>query len=172
MTQGIRTFFTADPHFCHKNIIEYERRPFENLHHMSKELIKRWNKIVRKVDKIFVLGDFAFTNKKITTEIVKQLRGRKYLILGNHDHEHSIHWWLDTGFERVYDYPILFEKFFLLSHEPVYLNEGMPYANIHGHLHSKKLSLHTYINVSVENWDYTPVEFGEIKALLSAEESR
>jgi calcineurin-like phosphoesterase family protein len=167
MTQEVRTFFTADNHFGHEKILIYEKRPFENLHQMHREMIKRWNKTVRKADKIFVLGDFSFCNKTTTAEIVKQLNGRKFLVLGNHDEGHSVRWWRDTGFERVYDYPILFRQFFILSHEPVYLNDSMPYANLHGHLHSKKLSLKTYVNMSVENWDYTPVSFEEIKIQLS-----
>lgn len=40
------------------------------------------------------------------------------------------------GFDSVVDYPLIYDGFFILSHEPVYVNENMPYANIYGHVHS------------------------------------
>jgi calcineurin-like phosphoesterase family protein len=49
-----------------------------------------------------------------------------------------------------------------MSHEPVYLNINMPYINIHGHLHSKKMEGIQFVNVSVENWNYTPIDIKTI----------
>ena len=36
-------------------------------------------------------------------------------------------------------------------------------GNIHGHVHANTLSDSLYINVSVENINYTPIDFEEIK---------
>jgi calcineurin-like phosphoesterase family protein len=33
---------------------------------------------------------------------------------------------------------------------------------IHGHLHTKKLEGKQYVNVCVENWDYTPIDIKTI----------
>jgi len=44
---------------------------------------------------------------------------------------------------------------------------AMPYINIHGHVHSKSYVDPCYVNVSVENTDYFPVRFDEIKNRLS-----
>lgn len=62
-----RQFFIADTHFGHKNIIEYENRPFENTEDMDSKIIESWNKTVKVKDKIFILGDFAFLTKGLGT---------------------------------------------------------------------------------------------------------
>ena len=71
-------FFTADQHFYHENIIKYCNRPFKNVEEMNEELIKRWNKTIRLVDHVYVIGDFVFGGAEKQVErlvnIVKQLK--------------------------------------------------------------------------------------------------
>ena len=58
------TYFIADLHLGHKNIIRFdstrEHRPFATIEEHDAELIRRWNAVVRPVDKVWVLGDVAF----------------------------------------------------------------------------------------------------------------
>lgn len=166
------TFMISDMHFGHKNIMLYENRPFNDVEEMDNSIIQNWNKVVGKNDKVFVLGDVSFYNKEKTAQIIKSLNGYKTLILGNHDEERSLMWWRETGFEEVYRYPIVFEKFYILSHEPLYLSRNMPYANIHGHIHHLKYDDKQFFNVSVECIDYTPISFEKIKGtIIKSEES-
>jgi len=164
----MKVFLISDTHFGHKNIINYENRPFENIKEMNDSLIKNWNSIVKKEDKIFHLGDFVFGNKDYANSIISQLNGDIYLIKGNHDN-HSNNWYLDLGIKQVYNYPILYSEFYLLSHQPIYINENTPFINIHGHLHSNSYISKGYkkqnghYNVSVEVIDYKPIEFKIIK---------
>jgi calcineurin-like phosphoesterase family protein len=37
------------------------------------------------MDEIYILGDFCLKNREYTEKILKQLKGRKHLIIGNHD---------------------------------------------------------------------------------------
>lgn len=76
------TWFTADHHFNHANIIEYCNRPFYNVEQMNEELIIRWNNKVGVGDIIFHLGDFGFGNVR---RIIDRLNGMIYLIPGSHD---------------------------------------------------------------------------------------
>lgn len=158
-----KIFMISDMHFGHQNIIEYENRPFENADQMTRTLIKNWNKVVQRDDEVFYLGDVSFRGKASTTQMVQQLNGIKTLILGNHDRSKSVKWWKDVGFQEVSKYPIIVGEFYILSHEPVYLTEAMPYANIHGHIHHLKYDNKQYFNVSVECVDYTPMNFEDIK---------
>ena len=80
-----RIFFTADLHLGHTNIIKYCKRPFQNVDEMNAKLIENWNETVSDKDEIYVVGDFAFMGTKNVEEILKHLRGRKYLLRGNHD---------------------------------------------------------------------------------------
>lgn len=154
-------FVISDHHFYHKNVIRYEDRPFKDLEHMKKMLIKNHNSVVTNNDVVFFLGDVSFTNKEKTKEIITQMYGHKILIRGNHDTK-SRNWYLDVGFAEVIDYPIIYKGYFILSHEPAYLNDKVPYVNIHGHTHGKSMSESYYVNVSVEQINYTPVDLDDI----------
>lgn len=164
-----KTFFISDMHFGHKRILTYEDRPFNDLNEMTEVLIKNWNKKIKKEYTVFVLGDVSFYGKDKTTEIINRLNGRKYLILGNHDTGHSLKYWKEVGFEHVSKYPILFDNWFILSHEPRYeiADKGL-YYNIHGHLHSHGSAYQPEIfyNVCIERNNYSPVDFEDIKIKL------
>ncbi|MEY9093258.1 metallophosphoesterase [Paenibacillus sp. RC84] len=164
-------FFISDHHFGHKLIIDFESRPFADADEMTDVMIQKWNAVVGSEDKVFHMGDFSFLNQERTQEIVGKLNGYKFLVLGNHDRGRSRSWWLDAGFDEVSEYPVLYKDFFLLSHEPVYMNKHMPYVNVHGHIHGQKYEGKNYFNVCVEHWDYTPLSFEQIRdAVVVSEE--
>jgi calcineurin-like phosphoesterase family protein len=86
------TFFTADHHFGHENIIKFEERKplyqggrlFNSAGEMDEYLIGQWNEVVGKEDTVYCLGDFSF-NQTTMQKVVRRLNGRKILIAGNHD---------------------------------------------------------------------------------------
>ena len=116
-------------------------------------------------DTVYLLGDFSFYGKEKSTEILSALQGHIRLVMGNHD-TRSTQWYRDCGFEEVYDCPILFESFWLLSHEPLYLNSNMPYGNLFGHVHGNPAYADASSQsccVCVERTDYRPISFEEVK---------
>jgi calcineurin-like phosphoesterase family protein len=160
-------YFISDLHFFHNNIIKYENRPFCSVEEMNREIIKRWNNTVSKSDRVFVLGDISFSSFAETEQVVRSLNGIKHLIMGNHDRGRSVAWWLNIGFDKVSEYPIIYRDFLILSHEPMHMNESMPYVNLHGHIHSQLLEGRKHINMCVEHWDYTPVHIDTITKLVT-----
>lgn len=78
-------WFTSDLHFGHANIIRFASRPFADVETMTEGLIERWNTRVQPRDEIYVLGDFCWRPPKYALPILERLRGRKYLVEGNHD---------------------------------------------------------------------------------------
>lgn len=170
-----QVFFIADTHFGHPNIIQYEKRPFQSVQEMDTILIENWNKTVNKDDKIYMLGDFAFGNKEYIIDIISKLKGYKILILGNHDRSHSLSWWQSSGFNEVINYPVIYEEWFILSHEPLYINNSMPYANIFGHVHANPLyqdySSQSFC-VSVERINYKPIALDEIINLMKKADNK
>lgn len=52
---------------------------------MNEGLIANWNSVVKDDDIVFDLGDFAFAPNSKWKEILGRLRGKHYLILGNHE---------------------------------------------------------------------------------------
>lgn len=157
-------FFVADTHFGDDSLRRYENRPFASTDEMDAAIIERWNSIVEPGDEVYLVGDVG------DAKAVSQLNGHKYLIKGNHD-TLSNEEYRRLGFDEVYDHPILFEDFWIVSHEPVYVNRNMPYANIFGHVHGNPqyhtVSARSYC-VCVDRTEYMPVLFESIAMAVAA----
>ncbi len=80
----MKQFFTADPHFFHKNVIEYCNRPFKDVEEMNRTLIDNWNSVVGNDDIVYVIGDFALGTHKVE-EVITSLNGNIHLIIGSHE---------------------------------------------------------------------------------------
>lgn len=166
-----KTFFIADTHFGHANVIWYSNRPFQNIQEHDEALIKNWNRVVKGDARVFMLGDFALTGKDKIIKIVQKLNGRKILIAGNHDGA-SAKTYYQAGFETVIKYPIIFGDF-LLSHMPQ--EKVGSFINIHGHVHEKQgilRNMANYFCVSVENINYTPIELGELNEKIQEKKEK
>ena len=46
-------FFTSDTHFGHKAIIQFAKRPCQNVEEMNEMLISNWNSVVKKGDTVY-----------------------------------------------------------------------------------------------------------------------
>lgn len=88
----MNTFFTADTHFQHANIIKYCNRPFPSVGEMDEALIRNWNSVVGPSDVTYHLGDFSFRDP---SQYLRRLNGHIYFVHGNHDkpmkHYQTIH---------------------------------------------------------------------------------
>lgn len=159
-------YIIADTHFGDDNI-----KIFENRKVSDNEIIDRWNEVINEDDTIYVLGDFAISNKRYVSEILERLKGYKILVKGNHDCL-SYKDYLHAGFDEVYFHPIIVDDFWIMSHEPLYMNNSMPYANIFGHVHAnpiyKDYSNHHFC-VCVERINYTPIPFDDIKGIVTSQ---
>lgn len=158
-----RIFFIADTHFGDDAIRRYENRPFPDVEQMDREMISRWNAVVSEDDIVYVLGDFGAEGCE--KAVLARLNGMKYLVKGNHDTKSNAEY-RQCGFAEVYDHPVIIDGFWILSHDALYVNCNMPYANLFGHVHNtpivKDYSRQHYC-VSVERIQYTPIEFDVIK---------
>lgn len=162
-----KTYFIADPHYGDERILRYENRPFQNAAEMDLKMIDNWNSVVETSDFVYILGDFGADGYE--AELLSRLNGHKYLIKGNHDGKDN-HYYRNAGFDEVYDHPIIIDGFWLLSHDALYVNSNMPYANIFGHVHNSPIIKDyskQHFCVSVERIDYTPISFERIKKTVS-----
>lgn len=81
------TYFTADLHLGHENILEMAERPFPCIEEMDETLIANWNERVKGNDTVYIAGDLIFKSKTNNPEqYLSRLKGKKILLLGNHDH--------------------------------------------------------------------------------------
>lgn len=158
------TFFTADLHFGHANLILRERK-FPTVEEHDELIIRNWNKMVTKRDKVFILGDVAMENHK-HYHLLDRLLGLKTVVGGNHDLEKDIKYLLEHVDKVIgcIDY-----KGFCVTHMPVHRSEVMGFyrGNIHGHTHEKHIEDKLYFNVCLDARGFRPVPFEYIEKLYN-----
>lgn len=182
--QPENVWFTSDTHFGHENIIRFCNRPFINAAEMNAELIRRWRETVPDDGIIFHLGDFAHGSSRLWNDILNALPGHKYLILGNHDMK-AIRQGFMSHFELVTQQMTIRVggQAIVLNHNP-FLCYGGSYRDVwqlFGHVHSGPTS-HTGLDhprlkmlfprqydVGVDNNDYRPISFADVKAKIEAQ---
>lgn len=151
-------YVISDTHFGHANILKFERTEFTTIDEHDEYIIKKWNEKIHKTDTVYHLGDVGIKNKEYLTNIISRLNGKKILILGNHDRNTaSAKFYLEVGFDEVYNKPIYYNSKIILSHEPIQEAYNNPFIlNIHGHLHNSYLNLENFYNVSAALIRYIP----------------
>ena len=177
--KGERLFFTGDQHWHHARIIEYCQRPFANVDEMDEKLITNWNNVVGDDDIVFHLGDFAKGGSSEWSRLLKRLKGKIYLILGNHDLKT-----IGAGFSRLEG--IAMQMIINVEGQIIYLNHypflcyGGAYRNtwqLFAHVHTcpaktgkdfSRLSMlfPTQYDVGVDNNNFTPVSFEQIETII------
>ena len=151
---------------------------------MNEELIRRWNETVPEDGIVFHLGDFCMGHPRDWNDIMYRLHGKIYLILGNHDMKN-----IKQGFMQRFELVTqqmsirVGGQSIILNHNP-FLCYGGSYRDVwqlFGHVHSGPLS-HTGLDhprlnmlfplqydVGVDNNDFRPVSFTEVKAKIEAQ---
>ena len=77
-------FYISDTHFGHENVIKFCNRPFSSVKEMDETLIQRWNNKVHGNDTVYILGDMFYRCAEAES-ILRRLKGKKHLLVGNHD---------------------------------------------------------------------------------------
>ena len=167
-----RTLFTADDHFGHEAVIRPQlglNRPFATIEEHDEALIANWNAAVRAEDTIWHLGDFCYRCPEDRARtIFSRLRGRRFLVRGNHDR---------IGARLPWDGPVVDVAHVVVrnadgsnsgifcSHYAHRVWPRMHRGDIHlyGHSHGTPTST----DVGVDCFDYRPVTLDEIRVRLA-----
>lgn len=171
-------YFTADLHLGHKRIIQMTNRPFPTVEEMDATLITNWNKKVKANDTVYIIGDLIYKSQS-PEKYLRQLKGKKVLIRGNHDEG-----WLRLLAANKYFSNItplleisLFDRMITLCHYPMLewrnsrkSGKKLGYL-IHGHIHNRldtKYDLlfnnSNALNAGVDINNFEPVTFEELIA--------
>lgn len=121
-------------HLQHQSIARM--RGFDHFNDHDEHLIKSWNSVVDKRDKVYILGDVTMESHKPYYQL-DRLNGLKVVVLGNHDREQDVRELLKYvhNVAGMVDY-----KGFALTHAPIHPSEiGFYRGNIHAHIHQNKL---------------------------------
>lgn len=165
-------FFISDMHFGHSNILKFTNpdgspvRTFSSVEEMDELMIQNWNKTVSPCDKVYCLGDVSI-NKKYISQLYR-CNGDKVLIKGNHD-IFALEYYTEH-FRDIRACQVFSKEKMIFTHIPIHPDELDRFvANVHGHLHCNKVKDKfgnddvRYMNICVENIDYTPISFDEIR---------
>ncbi len=115
------TWFTADLHLSHSNIIRYCNRPFLNedekklladgvdfrvsgdsIHLMNKTLIDNINSVVGRDDTLWHLGDFCFSDAETARKLRDRINCQNInIVWGNHDRRGKIRHLFKDAYDQV-----------------------------------------------------------------------
>ncbi len=188
-----KIYFCADPHFNHESIIKFCNRPFSSVKEMNETLIKNWNAVVPDDGIVFLVGDVGFGESSELRSIINRLKGKIYLIPGNHD-KRATHKDCITRFEVFNPHKQnRTEKDYMISVEDEDASKGIQkivlyhYATVdwdckfhgswhlHGHSHQtivptaigKLLYEMKIIDVGVDGHNFTPLSYQQVKKIMS-----
>ena len=175
-----KVFFTSDTHFYHTNIINFCRRPFMDIEAMNETLIANWNKVVGTNDIVFHLGDFCLGDSAKWNRLLDRLNGEIYLILGNHDLKNFRKSYAERFKSVAMQMNIEVDnQKICLNHYPFLCYDGSYDGvwQLFGHVHTNrnhtgndtarlKMLFPTQYDVGVDNNDFTPVSFAQVKEVI------
>ncbi len=176
--------FTSDLHLGHAAVLGFCGRPFADVEAMNEGLIARYNAVVPEGATVIWVGDaFMRTTVDAAKVLLARFHGHKILVRGNHDGTFGKA--CRMGFDVVTD-----ELQLRIGARQVRVNH-FPYANtshrhgkvdlryldrrpprqrgevlIHGHTHATSRRVGSMIHVGVDAWDYAPVPFAAVEALV------
>lgn len=177
-----KTFFSSDHHFYHNNIIKYANRPFSSVTEMNEAMIDNHNSVVGKNDDVYFLGDFAFTRyASDVVQILRQLNGHKHFIAGNHDKimfsddriKAQFETFTGAPYKEIYIQDPSVPKgrqHIVLSHYAFRVWNKAHHGSFHcyGHSHGSLPDDPNArsVDVGVDCWDFTPIEYQQLKKVM------
>ena len=166
-------YYTSDLHFGHRNVISFDKRPFADIDEMDQCLINNWNARIRPEDTVYILGDFCYKGGRATKWYLQQLKGRKVLIVGNHDGKTL----QDSETMKYFEdaRPMMHvtdgDKQICLCHFPIAEWNGYYHGSwhIYGHIHNRKNETYEFmrtrekaLNAGCMINNYAPATFSEL----------
>lgn len=133
-------YYIADLHFGHQNCLKFDNRPFDTIEEHDAALVANWNSVVTDDDDVYILGDFTLCNGEFALKILKQLKGKLHLIIGNHDAKMLKNDKVRECFCEITAYKELSDcsKHIVLCHYPICAYNRHYYGAYHfyGHVHN------------------------------------
>ncbi len=165
-------WFSADYHLGHSNIIKYCNRPFKNTAEMDDYIIKVLKQVSKPGDKLYYLGDLTF-KEKIARGFFREFEYLEiHYIIGNHDNSKV----LKLAEENCASVSQI--KHIKLNNQPLtlchYAMRVWPKSHfnawqLYGHSHGRLQPLGKQYDVGVDNNQFIPRSFEEIKEIMKSQ---
>ena len=165
--------YISDLHFGHSNVINIDHRPFADRDEMDAIMIQLWNSRVSPDDHVYIVGDFCYRSGNTADWYLRQLKGHKHLIIGNHDGDTLKNEKAMSYFETVEKMMHVSDngKQICLCHFPIAEWNGFykGHWHIYGHIHSRLDDTYYFmrnrehaLNAAACINNYTPVSMNEL----------
>lgn len=176
-------FYIADTHFGHRSVLAFDGRPFADVEEMDRTMIQWWNSRVQRDDHVYIVGDFAYRSELPEEWYLERLKGRKHLIIGNHDKRLLKNEKAMSHFEEVdkmLHVPDSGNQI-CICHFPLAEWNGFYKGShhIHGHIHNRTDDAYAFMktrerayNAGCMLHNYAPATFAELmqaKKMMQAE---
>ena len=190
----MQTWFTADTHFGHGNIIKYCQRPFmsreereatradpraklrlsdETVRRHDDAILRAINERVQADDHLWIVGDFCWGGLAEAREYRDRIRCQNvFLVWGNHDRGDIAPVFADTmeqGMIRVEGQEIWLNHYPMRSWNKAFHGSWHFYGHVHGRLQREdQRNLSALVkDVSVDACDYRPWSFAELRDYMA-----
>lgn len=169
-TKTDNIFFTGDYHIDHAKILEYCKRPFKSIKEMNETILENFNETIDRNDVVFFLGDVAFgcNSTKKTLQLMRK-KAMVHFIMGNHDmkYHRTICQIANTTNNLldivVDDQPITLCHYAMRIWNKSHFNS----FQLYGHSHGRLMPIGKQWDVGVDNNNFKPISFEEIKNIMS-----
>lgn len=182
-TKMSKTFFTADTHYGHSNILKYCNRDFKDIQMHDETLISNFNNKVSSNDDVFHLGDVCFGDENACVDLLNKLNGNIFIIFGNHDRSlrrlarNPQKYGLRSNVRFLGDYCEVKNRKSKLGNDITLAHYAMRVWNkshhgawmLYGHSHGSLPDDPSArsIDVGVDCHNYTPIEYKEIESIMT-----
>lgn len=164
-----RVFFTADTHLGHDNIIKYCKRPFASHEEMGEVMLERFNKVLRKGDLLYHLGDVSWSSYPLGKFFGRLNTNQVHLILGNHDQLKEAEYLRTFKSVSTSKKVVVGSIPVLLFHYPIrsWASKGRGGYHLYGHCHGViEPGIDRSMDVGVDTHDFSPWSFEEVHERL------
>lgn len=177
-----KTWVTSDLHLGHDREFIWGARGYANVEEMNMKQIEKFNSVVSDEDDVWILGDLVLGDIDRGLELLKQLKGKIHVCLGNHDSARREQAYRDMGWDVQLCARMKYKKIsFYLSHYPTITHNldekeiWQVVVNLYGHTHQTSNFYHDdpwMYHVGVDSHDGYPVDMDQVLADVRAEMKR
>lgn len=165
------TWFTADFHLGHANIIRYCGRPFATLEEMDQAIVERLNASIKANDHLYFLGDFCMGSQARVLAYRRRIHCKKiFAVPGNHDKQarklkEEFSWLGSLAELSIHGRPIVLCHYALRVWNRSNRGSWHLYGHSHGRLPQAPDSLS--MDVGVDTHNFRPWHYDEIADIMT-----
>jgi calcineurin-like phosphoesterase family protein len=167
-----KIWLTSDLHLGHDREFIWGALGYADVNEMNIKQIEKFNSVVSDEDEVWILGDLVLGDIEGGLALLKQLKGKIHVCLGNHDSAKREQAYRDMGWDVQLCARFKYKKIsFYLSHYPTITHNldekeiWQVVINLFGHTHQETNFYHDdpwMYHVGVDSHDGYPISLDKV----------